>query len=560
MKNLKWYGCLALIFFTSINSILYPQGEQNLKTEIKEISLFKNGIGFIVSEAVLPENSKTIKLGQLPIPSYGTFWVGYPDEVKVRSLVTSIEEIEKKIPVQNLQQLLLLNPGKKVLIHTSDKDIEGVILENNLRGYEQPASNPYFMSARVYQDPYGRYVPQVFPNDILRIQTEKGILVLNASSVIRAEFNENNLLNFSSTKEKFPSIRVELEKSYGGEKITISCLAHGITWSPGYLIDLSDPKTAKFSAHAVIINELADFNNVKVQLVTGFPNIKFADIVSPVAKSQTLLEFLNSLTNNANQQRQNNYMVTQQALLYNAAGEFERDERSLVPGYSTAAEGLFAEDFFFYPVNDFTLKNNETAWIPLFTAEMPYEHIYTWKIKDFVDKEEHYYNQTETQQENKAEEVWHSCRITNILNMPLTTAPAEFITNGEFTGQDVCYYTPSKGETTIRINKALNVSAEQSEIEIDRKRDASIIHGYRYDLVKVRGELKIRNNIDKKIKLEITKELTGEVLESTPKSEDVKTAKGLKQVNEKHILTWQIDLAAGGEKNISYQYQVYIRQ
>jgi hypothetical protein len=78
--------------------------------------------------------------------------------------------------------------------------------------------------------------------------------------------------------------------------------------------------------------------------------------------------------------------------------------------------------------------------------------------------------------------------------------------------------------------------------------------------VNVRGELKIRNNIEKKITLEITKELTGEVIESAPKAGDVKTAKGLKQVNEKHILTWEIDLASGGEKNISYQYQVYIRQ
>ncbi|MGE5805330.1 MAG: hypothetical protein ACM34M_06020, partial [Ignavibacteria bacterium] len=73
MKNLKWYLCLTLIFFTSTNSIVFPQGKQNLKTEIKEISLFKNGIGFIVSEAVLPENTKTRKLSQLPIPSYGRF-------------------------------------------------------------------------------------------------------------------------------------------------------------------------------------------------------------------------------------------------------------------------------------------------------------------------------------------------------------------------------------------------------------------------------------------------------------------------------------------------------
>jgi len=454
MKNLKRQFSLALTALILFNpASVFPQGEQDLKTEIKKISLFKNGIGFIVSEAVLPQNSKTIKLGQLPVPSLGTFWVGYPEDVKVRNLVSYIEEVEKKIPVQSLQQLLLLNRGKKVLLHTADKDIEGTILEDKIREYEQPVSSPYLMSPRINQDPYGRYNPQVFPNDLLRIKTEKGISVINASSVIRAEFSEDNIVDFSSTREKYPSIRMELEKSSGGGEITVSCLSHGITWTPGYLIDLSDPKTAKFSAHAEIVNELADLNNVQVELVTGFPNIKFADIISPIAKSQTLQEFIASLTNNVSQQRQNQYIVTQQMDLYNAAGELDMNGRSLIPGYSTATEGKTAEDFFFYPINNLTLKNNETAWIPLFTADMPYEHIYTWNIKDFVDKEEHYYTQQDAQQENKAEEVWHSCRITNTLNMPLTTAPAEFITNGQFTGQDVCYYTPSSFECFSRAER-----------------------------------------------------------------------------------------------------------
>jgi hypothetical protein len=191
---------------------------------------------------------------------------------------------------------------------------------------------------------------------------------------------------------------------------------------------------------------------------------------------------------------------------------------------------------------------------------MPYKHIYTWKIDDFINKDDRYGTDRESQDRKNAEEIWHSCRLTNSMNMPLTTAATEFMTNGEFTGQDVCYYTAPKAETTIRINKALNVLAEQAEIEVERKRDASVIHGYHYDLVKVRGELKIKNKIDKTINVEITKELSGDVLESSPKVKDVKTAKGLKQVNPKHILKWEIDLKSGEEQKLSYQYQVYIRE
>jgi hypothetical protein len=143
--------------------------------------------------------------------------------------------------------------------------------------------------------------------------------------------------------------------------------------------------------------------------------------------------------------------------------------------------------------------------------------------------------------------------------MPLTTAAAEFIKEGQFTGQDVCYYTAPGAETTIRINRAMNVLAEQAELEIERKRNAAQFYSWNYDLVKVKGELKVRSRLDKTATLEIVKELSGEVLEKTPAAKDVQTAKGLRQVNPKHVLTWQIELKPGEPMSLSYIYQVYIR-
>lgn len=559
MKKINFiitFFLITLFFLIAPLQIEFAQDKKSVNIKIESLSLFKNGLGFIVSGGTLPENSKTVLIGQLPIPTFGTFWVGYPKEVKLKKLITTIDEVEKKAPVISLAQLLQLNTGKKVIIHVSDKDIEGIILPTADIKEEESSQSPYFMGSSKNPNPYNNYIQPVPVNEILNIQTENGIVSINPNSVIRIEFADENPSNITSTIQKIPSIKLELEKPAGGENITVSYLAHGLTWSPGYLIDLSDPKTAKFSAHATIINELTDFENIKLQLVTGFPNIRFGDVNSPVAKNQTLADFLSSLSNN--NQRGNQYMLTQ-GVLSNTMAMVDELESPIVPGYSTASEGLVAEDLFFYPVNNFSLKKNETAWIPLFTADMPYKHIYIWNIGDFVDANEHYNFQMSSQENKNGEEVWHSCRIVNTLDMPLTTAATEFITDNEFTGQDVCYYTPPKGETTIRINKALNVIAEQSEIEVDRKRDASVFHGYRYDLVKVRGELKIRNKIDRKINMEISKQLSGEVLESIPKSEDVKTAKGLKQVNEKHLLKWEIKLDAKSEKTISYQYQVYIR-
>ena len=231
-----------------------------------------------------------------------------------------------------------------------------------------------------------------------------------------------------------------------------------------------------------------------------------------------------------------------------------------MPTYSAVSEGMVSEDLFLYPLKNVTLKKGETAWVPLFSAEMPYKHIYIWKIKDNLDSEDRsQYNNSQNQQEKNPEEVWHSCRLTNTLKMPLTTASAEFTKDGQFVGQDMCFYTAPSAQTTIRINRAMSLLPEQAEFEVERKRNAGNFYGSSFDLVKVQGDVRIRNRLDKAVRIEVSKELSGEVLESKPTAKDVQTAKGLKKVNPKHTLTWELDLDAGAEKSLTYQYNVYVR-
>ena len=563
MKNFKIKCIVLSVLIFSVNTARAEEIKlADAKLKIERIALFKNGLGFFTSAATLPENEKTVRFGQLPIPSFGTFWVGYAKDVKVRSLVTSMEDWEEKFIVQSLGQLLQANAGRRVILRigSGDKDVlEGVVVPNATEMVVPEPPNPYFMDSRRRQNQNDRYQSSVPSGNVLLLKTEKGTIALNAGSVTRADFGGGDILTNVAVKQKRPSIRMELNSPASGKKISVSYLARGVTWTPGYLIDLSDARTARFSAQALIVNELADFSNVMLDLVTGFPNIKFGEVTSPVAMSQSLADFLNSLASGqAENNRRGQNMLTQQALLVNAP-VFDAGETSPVPGYSTAAAGMVSEDLFLYPVENFTLKRGETAWLPLFTAEMPYKHIYTWKIGDFLDTEDRYRPDARRADGKIAEEVWHSCRLVNNLKMPLTTAAAEFVTNGSFTGQDICYYTAPGAETTIRINRAMNVLAEEAEVEVERRRNAATFHGYSYDLVKVRGELKLRSRIDKPVKVEVSKELSGQVLEMLPAAKDVQTAKGLKQVNPKHILTWEIELKSGAELKLSYLYQVFIR-
>ena len=53
--------------------------------------------------------------------------------------------------------------------------------------------------------------------------------------------------------------------------------------------------------------------------------------------------------------------------------------------------------------------------------------------------------------------------------------------------------------------------------------------------------------------------LSGEVLEVSPEAKDTPDAKGLKRVNPRHVLVWEIDLGPDEKKTLSYTYKVYVR-
>lgn len=309
-----FFYCIVFFLLTSLHfTFAQDKKSQNAKLEINKLTLFKNGLGFVVSTTELPGNAESIKIGQLPVPTFGTFWVSYPKEVKMHNLVTTMEKNEKEYPIQSLGRMLLLNTGRKVIIHTSDKDYEGIVLSKSYEDETPQTPNPYYMGYKKTNDP-SVWGP-AYDDKVISIKTEKGVVAVSSVNIYRVEFLDDNPVSTTKSIEKSPSIIMQLDKPAGGEKITVSYLAHGITWSPSYLIDLSDPKTAKFSAHAMIINEMTDLNNIKLQLTTGFPNIKFGNVLNPIAKSQSLAEFLNALGGSTSRYGSDRGIMSQQIML-----------------------------------------------------------------------------------------------------------------------------------------------------------------------------------------------------------------------------------------------------
>lgn len=250
-------------------------------------------------------------------------------------------------------------------------------------------------------------------------------------------------------------------------------------------------------------------------------------------------------------------MVAQQAMLM--TNSFRQEADMPLPSYGSADAGQSAEDLFLYPIPKLTLKRGETATVPLFTAAMPYEHIYTWQIADWLDANERY-NSYDNQRDQAPpqEEVWHICRLTNSGKLPLTTAPAMFTKNSQIVGQDICYFTSPGDHTDIRINRAIRVSADQQEFEIKRERNAVTFRSSSYDKLTIRGELKLTSYQPEKIHIEITKNLSGEIIENKDNAKVIDTAKRMRAVNAHRQLLWTIDLEPGKSTTLTYQYTVLV--
>ena len=80
--------------------------------------------------------------------------------------------------------------------------------------------------------------------------------------------------------------------------------------------------------------------------------------------------------------------------------------------------------------------------------------------------------------------------------------------------QDMLNYTPSKGHTFIKLTEAPDVKIEQAEKEISRQEKAKSPtqnDGHWYDLVKVEGQVKIRNYKGETIDLNVRRTINGKL-------------------------------------------------
>ncbi len=560
-----WRPNKTLILIVVINSALFthlsPAAPEmpiaQAETQLQQVALFKNGLGFFVSQVTCPGRKDSFSFIPAAAASHGTFWVAYPEKVELKSLAAKETESEESVEAITIAELLKANIGRSAKLWWLGKEetIEGKI-KYFAEDRERPRLDPYAPGRAEYS---GRdYVQPAFQSHLMIIETDDGEVCINPQNVQRVEFLDGKAQKTLTRKSKSMQFDIQMARPAGGKKLTVSYLAKGITWAPSYIVDITEPDKARLSAKAAVINEACDLDGVTIQLVTGFPNLQFADVVSPLALKENLAQFLQALTRG--QSEQSRLGVMSNVMRQSAVGYARPAMEAMMPAYGAAEAGKVAEDLFLYPVNNVRLEKGQVGYFPLFTESVPYKHIYQWKIPDYIDEQERYSYPGRGREDEQVERVWHCLKLDNSTKVPWTTAPAEIVKESIILGQDTLNYTPAEGETTLRITQAVSVKAEQLELETDRKRDATQLYGYHYDLITVEGKLSVTNFQDKAVTMEITKTLSGEVKSSQPKAKVETLARGLRRMNAVRKLAWTIELEPAEQKKLDYIYEVYVRR
>jgi len=550
----------AIALMILANSVCGLSQARPTKADVKlqQVALFKNGLGFFVSQAAVPTGKESFYVVPLAAASHGTFWVAYPQTVKLKRLAVKETQVEELTEAITVAELLKANVGKKARLYFPDPDepaVEGRISYFAL-DRQMPKPQPYVPGGAAGVIMNRRAVDQ--RSQLVIINTANGQVGINPDVIRRVDFpNEEPATAFAEKKDSM-QLDVELAGRADGQNLLVSYLAKGVTWAPSYVVDISTDDKAQISAKAAVINEVCDFDGVTLQLVTGFPNLQFADIVSPLALKENLGQFLQSLIRGESERTRD------AAVMYNVAVQSmawsRRPQNRVMPSYGAGEAGKVSEDLFFYPLEKVRLAKGQVGYFPLFTETVPYKHIYQWKIPDYVNDEDRYRRRRDDQQRWPEEQVWHSIRLENVTKLPWTTAPAEILKEALILGQDTLKYTPVQGESTVRITQAVSVKADQVEFEVERKRDALRMYGDHFDLITVQGKLSLTNFLPKPITLEITKTVSGQVKSSQPEAEIEKLARGLLRVNTTADLSWTIELEADEHKEIGYTYDVYVRR
>ncbi len=509
-------------------AVLLQTKAEMTSPEIVSVSMFKNGFAFVTRRIKLKDGAANVV--EVPRASLGTLWFWTPDG-ELKSIYTneSLSKTKSDVSLANFDQLVRKNIGKQVYIESQSA----------------PPQDGKIKSAE---------------GDLLILETQSGNVAIRKDSIkfLKTSDDKFEWKQTVETESTNKFYTIEAEKKT--KEVMMMSLERGVSWAPGYAVDITKEGTLTVASKATVMNDLLALENVPVRLITGFPNLQFKDILDPFTAGMSNDVWLGTLSTGGpggfggggGARGRASEMMTQNAYAPGMAADVNWG------GNTSQTGGEQIGDLFFYDLDKFSSKKNSRIYQNLFRFDSKYEHIYTWDIEDRVDTNGNYRPAPVPQQD--AEEIWHTVKFKNGSGKPLTTGAATIFNKGELIGQTMMSYIPAGGDVSLKINKALDVRPEANEEEVSRER-AAIRDQYnnpKWDLVTVKGTLEVTNSRKEEVQLTLVKQFTGELIKADGDPAVVKTTKGLRQMNSTGKLTWKPKAKAGECLHLEYTYKLYV--
>ena len=544
---------------------------------VKEVTVFKDGHAFVLHEGVLPANAQgDIVMDCLPRPIIGTFWPYSADErARLSATVSGREIVTLNRTALSIRELIEANMGARVEIK---EEIEP-------QPYEATLDRLLERSSRELRE---TDVPDSDPSlarksDILLVRVAGGFRTVQIGHIQRITFLEK------------PSDQVPLEEfrntmtlklQWAGRpaaraRVGMVYLQRGIRWIPNYRIDIDGRGKARLKLQATLVNELTDLEDADVHLVIGVPSFAFKDTVDPISLQQTVAQLSNVFRESAQTALAfSNTIMTQVA--DPRFGETRGRQEAIDLGPDVADPGSH-EDLYVFTLRKVTLRKGQRMVMPVTEFALGYRDVFVLDLPFGPPPEVR--QQFNSQQQRQLAEMLHAPRFKHVIRLandskhPITTAPAVILREGVLIAQGMTRYTASGAAGDVELTAAVDIAVRQDDEETERTPRAMNWNGSDYARSDLLGRVRITNHKKQAVALEITRSVLGHMGEVSHDGRvahlgrhEGGLAAGLPfwwswhnwphwwyHLNAIGRATWQVELDAGKDAELSYRWHYFWR-
>ncbi len=509
MKKTSLYILLIVI-----SAAATSQQVQTLKPA--RLGIFKNGTCFVKREGMVAVTEKSFYIKAPEKVLTGTYWVVLGKETTLNSVIVKTDTFKISKTASTLGEFLEANTGQQITLYGNAVNTDLRKLSGKLIRYDQRSG-------------------------MVTVTQASGSTVITTAANFTWFETAASPGSTVAADSIIPVAKVKVNKEVTSVLASTISLENGVQWQPSYLLNVINDKEAKLEMKATIVNHETAYLGMPVDIIIGSPEMFYKDQIDPacityINESMLMAGYDNNARYNFFNAQQNgnasfagNFPITNQWAA--AAADADTDNAD--------KDGQKNEDLYYYNLGVLDLEKNARVIVPVMSTTINYSELYTADLP---------VNSPGLEGENSIQ-AYHSFVLENPGTAPLTSGPVFVLgKTGQPLSQSKIFYTAVKGNSEIKISRAVDVQVKNDEeIKTTEKAESVWLNKRYYTKQTVNGQVAINNLKDKKIKIRINKVIPGYFISAD------NNGKNRKKYGTAEI-SWEVEIAAGQKLTVKYSY------